>query len=552
MKKEIPPTSRRSPRGRRALLAAGLILSSLSFASSAFAQTAPRLALVSRSVPLPGADEAYVQSLEKRGWKVTAIDDDKVLAYGRKAIGGYDLVVVSATVYPARIKARLRDAPEPIIVAKNQLFPAFGLTDAGSDSRGLTNLTRKLEIVSSNHPIAAGLDGEVQVLTKAKGMNFGKPAHSAHVIATARDAADQAVVFAYEAGDRLADGTAAAGPRVGFYMSQTLPRLSNRDGWALFDAAAAWATPNAPAPFVGTVRYKAIAAENHGAFLGANVSKENYSSGHAAVLGFEKEIGRGLDIVNRFHEFSSGLTSDFHWDRQHIEEGRTVMISWRATDNAGITKGEPDPERASKIVDGLFDKEIESMARALRDLEAPVLLRFNWEMDQAYGDPQYIGPPENFIAAWRYVHGMFERVGATNVEWVWAPRARSFAKGVGQTFYPGYEYVDWVGGSAVPIHSYTSAQTIYSAWNDWAASVGKPQLLWVGLRENPQDPHWKAGFVDDLLNLASSQWSGLKAIVYYSSNSPLGYDYTIDTSWASLSAFRRLSCDPHFTAVHGC
>ena len=150
------------------------------------------------------------------------------------------------------------------------------------------------------------------------------------------------------------------------------------------------------------------------------------------------------------------------------------------------------------------------------------------------------------------MHNIFQERGATNVEWVWAPRARSFAKDVGQTFYPGYDYVDWVGGSAVPVNSFTDAQTIYSAWNEWAANIGKPQLLWVGLRENPDDARWKANFINEIQTLSSSQWSGLRAIIYYSSNSPLGFDYTIDTSRPSYNAFRQLACDPLYTKVWDC
>ena len=546
------PKLRLPSRGAKTLLAAAMLLPPLALSFPTQAQSAPRLAFVSRSVPVPSADTAYVKHLRERGWDVTAIDDDKIQSAGRSAVGGYDLVVVSSTVYPSRIEGRLRGAPEPIIVAEHQLFPAFGMSGTGSADRGLTDASKKIVIRNSSHPMAAGFGGDAYVGTKAKPLNYAKVGRDAQVIASAPGASDKAVVFAYGAGDTLADGKAAEGVRIGFYMSQSYPRLANRDGWALFDAAAAWASPNAPqggSPDAGTPKPLTV---SHGTLLGANVSKERYPSRYDAVQGFERQIGRGLDIVNRFHEFSAALDSGFYWDRMHVEAGRTVMVSWRATDNAGSTKGEPDPNRANKIVAGRFDAEIKAMARGLRDLDATVLLRFNWEMDQDYGDPQYIGTPDEFIAAWRYVHRLFEQVGAKNVEWVWAPRARSFAKGIGQRYFPGHEYVDWIGGSAVPIHSFTDARTIYSDWNEWAASIGKPQLLWIGLRENPNDSGWKARFVNDLYHLATTEWTGLRALVYYNSNSPLGYDYTIDTSSGSLSAFRKLGCDPHFSVANGC
>ena len=307
-----------------------------------------------------------------------------------------------------------------------------------------------------------------------------------------------------------------------------------------------------PAAAIETGRSLASIAPDSGSLLGANVEKGEQDTRYDAVVVFEDLLNRNIAIINRFHEFSAGLDSSFFWDRRHIEDGRTVMISWRATDNPGSVNGEPDPRRAIKIVAGEFDREIEAMATALSDLGAPILLRFNWEMDQDHGDPQYIGTPSEFIDVWRYVHDIFKERGVTNVEWVWAPRARSFAKEIGQAFYPGDNYVDWIGGSSVPINSFTDAQTIYGEWNEWASSLGKPQLLWIGLRENPDDLSWKADFIEELRQLTTNTWHGVKAIVYYNSNSPLGYDYRIGTSPQSLSAFRALACDPHYLRTENC
>ena len=530
-------------------LTAIALLSTFAFSSTAGAQTTSRLALVTRSIPVPEADNAYVEHLTGEGWDVTLLTDDDILDDGSDAISGYDLVVISSTVYASRIQSRLRGAPEPIIVAESQLFSAFGMV--GSGDSGYTSSSKKLNIAQANHPMAAGLSGEVTVATSAKPMNFGVPGNDAYVIASAKDAASQAVIFAYEAGGTLVDGQSASGPRVGMYMTKPHVALANRDGWALFDAAAAWATTNAPVGTPEIVQTPVSTGPGDGALFGANVSTENFPKRYDAVQGLESQLGRELDIVNRYHELSAALESSFFWDRRHLEDGRTVMISWRATDNGG-PNGSSDPRRASKIVAGQFDREIEAMATAMRDLEDTVMLRFAWEMDQDEGSSQLIGTPSEFIAAWRYVHRKFEQAGADNVEWVWGPRARSFNGNDGQRFYPGSEYVDWVAGSAVPINSFDDPQTIFGAWNDWAASIGKPQLLWTGLRENPDDPRWKTNFINEILALSKGQWSGIKAIVYYNNISPLGNDYTVDTSRASLNAFRNLACDANFTSVHGC
>ncbi len=55
-----------------------------------------------------------------------------------------------------------------------------------------------------------------------------------------------------------------------------------------------------------------------------------------------------------------------------------------------------------------------------------------------------------YIAMWRHVHDIFREVGADNVIWVWSPNntdAYGVTEGV-LDFYPGDNYVDWVGFSA--------------------------------------------------------------------------------------------------------
>jgi len=544
-----PRTTRLFHHAVATALLAPLIFLGLPFAS---AEAGPRVALVTRTVPVPSADKAYVSHLKQRGWDVTLVDDDKVRDRGARAVAGFDLVVISSSVYPRRIEGRLLTAPEPIIVANRQLFRSLHLTGP-SAARGLTGLTQKLDIVRPNSPLAANLRGRVTVASRPKQMNYGVPGASADVIATATGSSTRAVIFAYQKGDRLPFGDNAKGRRVGFYMGQRQPAAANIDGWALFDAAAAWATPAAPDPVVGGgVASNTSIAPANGTLLGVNPQKGRTGNRYDSTLAFERQIGRDVAIVHRYHEFSAGLTSGFYWDRKHIEDGRTLMLSWRATDNAGIKKGKPDPYRARKIVAGQFDRQIDAMATAVRDLKAPVMLRFNWEMDQDRGDPQYIGTPSEFISAWRYIHRKFKQRGATNVEWVWAPRARSFAKDVGQKYYPGGDFVDWIGGSAVPINSYTDPRTIFGAWNQWSLNVGKPQMLWVGLRENPNDGQWKAGFINELRSLISGSWVGVKSLVYYNANSPLGNDYSIDTSSRSLQAYRNLACNSHFTKSDKC
>ncbi len=568
----IPAPARRRAIG--AAVAAAMCAGALATSAPAAQASGPEVILISRSVPVPTADEAVVERLNLLGVNLRLVDDDDVRNSGVAAIQNADVVLVSSTVYAARIGERLNASPTPILTWEHELYDELGMT-SGATANGEASATDTIVMAGSAHPAAAGLSGNVVFAEKDRAVPFGIVGSGAEVLSTIEGQANKAAHFVYPAGASLPGGGSASGIRVGMFMTQSAPRHLTDAGWSMFDATVQWAaglTPTTPAPVPapapapapaptdpapvgltgGSEKLDALLAPVAGTHFGANASKRGTGSQYDSILAFEQKLGRRLSVLNRFHEFSAGVESNLFWDRKHIDDGRIVMLSWRATDNAGSTKGVPDADRAVKIVQGQFDTQIRAMAREVKELNAQVLIRFNWEMDQSPGATQYIGTPSEFIAAWRYVHDMFEVEGANNAVWVWAPRAASFNKGAGQSFYPGDRYVDWIGGSAVPIDSFRDPVTVYGAWHDWASQKGKPMLLWVGLRENPDDSQWKAKFLTDLQGLIQGPWSQVKSLVYYHANSPKGYDYWADTSTASWNAFRSMACSGHFATTHTC
>ncbi|MCP3786644.1 beta-mannanase [Micromonospora sp. A3M-1-15] len=105
--------------------------------------------------------------------------------------------------------------------------------------------------------------------------------------------------------------------------------------------------------------------------------------------------------------------------------------------------------RLSRIVDGDFDGYLRSWAEGVKSLGYPVAIRFAHEMNgdwYPWCEKANGNRPGEYVQAWRHVHDLFEEAGATNVIWVWSPNAR-WSKTTGNLsgFYPGDDYVDWVG-----------------------------------------------------------------------------------------------------------
>ncbi|HYC89801.1 MAG TPA: glycosyl hydrolase [Thermoanaerobaculia bacterium] len=97
------------------------------------------------------------------------------------------------------------------------------------------------------------------------------------------------------------------------------------------------------------------------------------------------------------------------------------------------------------IAKGEYDFYIVPWAKAAAEYKRPLFLRFAHEMNDPYRypwGPQNGNRPQDFIAAWRHVHLVFQKMGATNVLWVWSPH---ISMPWFEFYYPGAEYVDWIG-----------------------------------------------------------------------------------------------------------
>ena len=118
-----------------------------------------------------------------------------------------------------------------------------------------------------------------------------------------------------------------------------------------------------------------------------------------------------------------------------------------------------DKHGLTDVARGLYDPYITEWAIAAREVKSPLFLRVGHEMNDPYRYPW--GPQNNtareFVAAWRHIHNLFKAVGAGNVIWIWSPHP---AYGFFDAYYPGNDYVDWVG---VGVLNYGTV----ASWSQW-------------------------------------------------------------------------------------
>lgn len=141
-----------------------------------------------------------------------------------------------------------------------------------------------------------------------------------------------------------------------------------------------------------------------------------------------------------------------------------------------------DRNGLASVARGDYDFYLQEWARDAAQFGEPLLLRFAHEMNDPYRYPW--GPqnnePEDFIAAWRHVVEVFRTAGATNVVWVWSPHA---AYGGYEAYWPGDDYVDWVGtgalnyGTVAYWSEWWTFHEIFGQHYDFLAGFGKPIML---------------------------------------------------------------------------
>jgi len=138
----------------------------------------------------------------------------------------------------------LKSLEIPIMVSRDCKTTMFGLGFMMNTQEYITNLPVKIEIVKSDHPLAAGLSGLVGVLETrcrlVRGRDLGPDAIK--IAKSPADATpafpDSYPIFAYEKGGMMVGGFRAPAKRMGFFWHR--PSAVTPDGKKLFVAAIDW------------------------------------------------------------------------------------------------------------------------------------------------------------------------------------------------------------------------------------------------------------------------------------------------------------------------
>ncbi|MCB9129699.1 MAG: DUF362 domain-containing protein [Anaerolineales bacterium] len=187
--------------------------------------------------PLENRDQILVNHLATSGYGITVRSQTQATA--ADALDA-DLIIISDSVDSTNVNTKFRDLSIPVMVWESSLFDDMNMTGTVSNTDyGSQASQTQVNIVSSGHPLAAGLPaGLVTTTAASQSYLWGKPSATAAVAARIAGSPDHAAIFGYDAGDSMV-GMKAPARRVGFFNGYGSDFTAN--GWALYDAAVKWA-----------------------------------------------------------------------------------------------------------------------------------------------------------------------------------------------------------------------------------------------------------------------------------------------------------------------
>jgi len=273
--------------------------------------------------------------------------------------------------------------------------------------------------------------------------------------------------------------------------------------------------------------------------------------GSGPFIKYEESLDYKFQFLMTYMDFWQEFPQELV-DRAY-SEGRIVMLTWHPKMNPELDQ---NSVLIPGIVNGDYDAYLRDCVRRMKAIGEPVFLRFGNEMNGNYTlwcDWFYSKDADLYIEAYRHIYRIAQQEGADNVIFVWNPHDRSypdFRWNSPELYYPGSEFVDWVGltgyngGTSYPNDSWRSFNYIYrSLYNEYLLKYpGKPFMITeFACNETGGD---KKAWINECLS-SLKNYPNIRIAVWFD----LAVDqwlYPIDSTPGSKEAFKQGLQDPYY------
>ena len=289
-----------------------------------------------------------------------------------------------------------------------------------------------------------------------------------------------------------------------------------------------------------------------------------------AIEEFETMVGKQQAIVA-----SSSYWGEQTFPTRNLEiiwrHGSIPLVFWSPWDKPYDQNRGPDRFSLLEIIKGTWDQYIDQWADAARAFGQPMIVSFGNEMNgdwfpwsgtfyggakPAEGSPGEYEGPLTFKRAYRHVVDRVRARGAINIRWLF--HTNNYAEpndtwNYPAAYYPGSEYVDWLGLSVYGEQTPDSEWALLEPLIDWpydqmtAVDPSKPIMVaeW-GVGEFPKEGN-KAEFIRAGFAMFP-KYPNLKAAIYWNErwqNADDSYsNLRVNSSVEALRAYQRGVASP--------
>ena len=184
------------------------------------------------------------------------------------------------------------------------------------------------------------------------------------------------------------------------------------------------------------------------------------------IADFAAAAGREPSLVGYYSGWAQPFDTSFAQTLYQHDEIPFVQI-------------DPTDASVAAIANGTYDDYLRSYADSVRDFAHAVAIGFGHEMNAYWYSWGYEHTsPATFVAAWRHLVTLFRSAGAGNVTWVWTIQADEPGTRPITAFWPGAQYVTWVGIDGYYYHPSDTFASVFGQTIDQVRTLtSEPVLL---------------------------------------------------------------------------
>lgn len=256
------------------------------------------------------------------------------------------------------------------------------------------------------------------------------------------------------------------------------------------------------------------------------------------------KIEKDMDITFGSQMIYKGVNSKYdNYVKKLTKKNKVPVITFLFED----TSKKDNSTIVQEIIDGDYDDNFIHWSKGIKNAKSPVLIRLGNEMNGNWADWSHknnFNDPDLYKTAYRRIVDIFKHNEVSNAYFVWNPNSRSapfFNWNHSSVYYPGQEYVDFVGMTAYNFGKtkwgeFKHFEELYSSlYNEYLRMYPNKPFI-IGEFGSVENGGNKAEFIEHFFRVVPHDYPNIKLAIWFDAvHEP--YDFRISTNEESKNAF---------------